>query len=97
VSLENGIHSRFWGLCSDPHLSSWIFGNDCKQGLPEADATDAAALGPAPLGAPRNGVWVDYSFLPDTPCAWEFSRNAIYIRLLTKNALVRTSKFPLER
>jgi len=20
--------------------------------------------------APRHGVWVDYSFLPDTPCAW---------------------------
>jgi len=27
--------------------------------------------------APRHGVWVDYSFLPDTPCAWEFSRNGI--------------------
>jgi len=25
----------------------------------------------------RHGVWVAYSFLPDTPCAWEFSRNAI--------------------
>ena len=43
----------------------------------EADATDAAALGPVPLGAPRHGVWVDYSVLPDTPYAWEFSRNAI--------------------
>jgi len=46
---------------------------------------------------PRHGVWVDCSFLPDTPCAWEISRNAIYISLLTKNALVRTSEFPLER
>jgi len=27
--------------------------------------------------APRYGVWVDCSFLPDTPCAWEFSRNAM--------------------
>jgi len=27
--------------------------------------------------APRHGVWVDCSFLPDTRCAWEFSRNAI--------------------
>jgi len=26
---------------------------------------------------PRRGVWVDYSFLPVTPCAWESSRNAI--------------------
>jgi len=26
--------------------------------------------------APRHGVWVDGSFLPDTPCAWEFSRSA---------------------
>ena len=36
-------------------------------------------IGPAPLGAraPRHGVWIDYSFLPDTPCAWEFSRDAI--------------------
>jgi len=25
----------------------------CEQGRPQADATDAAALGPAPLGAPR--------------------------------------------
>jgi len=39
------------------------------QGRPKADATDAAALGPAPLGAPRHGVCVDYSFLLDTPCA----------------------------
>ena len=42
------------------------------QGRPQADATDAAALGPAPLGAPRHVVWVHYSFyqiLPDTPCA----------------------------
>jgi len=46
---------------------------------------------------PRLGVWVDYSFLPDTPCTWEFSRNAIQVSLLTKNALVRTSEFPLER
>jgi len=22
---------------------------------------------------PRHGVWVDCSFLPDTPCTWEFS------------------------
>jgi len=33
-----------------------------EQGRPSADATDAAALGPAPLRAPRHGVWVDYSF-----------------------------------
>jgi len=38
--------------------------------------------GPAPLWprasvAPRHGVWVDGSFFSDTPCAWEFSRNAI--------------------
>jgi len=25
--------------------------------------------------APCLGVWVAYSFFPDTPCAWEFSRN----------------------
>ena len=62
-----------------------------SQGRPYDDATDAAAL------APRHGVWVDYSFLSDTPCAREFSRNAIEISLLTKNALVRTRKFPLER
>jgi len=35
----------------------------------KADATDAAALGLAPLRATRHGVWVNYSFLPDTPCA----------------------------
>jgi len=39
------------------------------QGRPQADATDAAALGPSPLGAPRRGGWVDCLFLPDTPCA----------------------------
>ena len=27
--------------------------------------------------APHRGVWVDYSFLSGTPCAWEFSRNDI--------------------
>jgi len=32
----------------------------CEQGWPQADATDAAALGPTPLGVPRHGVWVDY-------------------------------------
>jgi len=32
------------------------------QGRPEADATDAGALGPAPLGSPRHVVGVDYSF-----------------------------------
>ena len=26
-------------------------------------------------GAPRHGVWIDCQFLPDTPCAWEFSKN----------------------
>jgi len=26
-----------------------------------SNATDAPALGPAPPGAPRRGVWVDYS------------------------------------
>jgi len=45
-----------------------------KQGRPQVDA---AALGLALLGAPRHGVWVDYSFFPDAPCAGEFSRNAI--------------------
>jgi len=43
--------------------------------------------------APRHGVWVDCSFVPNTPCTSEFSRNAIEISLLTKNALVRTRKF----
>jgi len=36
-----------------------------------ADATDAAALGPAPQGAPRQGGWRGCLFLPDTPCARE--------------------------
>ena len=38
---------------------------------------------------------VDCSSLPDTPCTWELSRNAMWISLLTKNATVRTSEFPL--
>jgi len=42
-----------------------------------ADATDAVALGPAPLGDPHRGVWVDYLFLPDATSACEFSVNAI--------------------
>ena len=37
-----------------------------EQDRPEAHATDTAALGPAPLGAPRHGVWAGCSFLPDT-------------------------------
>jgi len=36
-----------------------------------------SCIGPRASGVPRHSVWVDYSFLPDTPCAWEFSRNAI--------------------
>jgi len=51
----------------------------CQQGRPLADAV---ALGPAPLGPPRHGVWVNYSFLPDTTCTWEFSRNALQSSLL---------------
>jgi len=35
------------------------------------DATDVAALGPAPWCLGRLFI------LPDTHCAWEFSRNAI--------------------
>ena len=54
-----------------------------------------SCTGPHTSEAPRHGVWVDCSFLPDTPCAWEFSRNATEISLLTNNALVRTSKFNL--
>jgi len=37
----------------------------------KADATDAAALGPAPLGTPRHGGLAGCLFLPDTPCAKE--------------------------
>jgi len=55
-----------------------------------------SCIGPRASEAPRHGVWVDCSFLLDTPCAWEFSRNTIQISL-TKNALIRTSTFPLER
>jgi len=36
-----------------------------------------SCIGPRTSGAMRDDVWVDCSFLPDTPCAWEFSRNAI--------------------
>jgi len=39
------------------------------QGRPFADATDAVALGPAPLGDPHPGVWVDYLFLRDATFA----------------------------
>jgi len=42
-----------------------------SQGRPSADATDAAALGPAPLWVPRHGVWEGCLFLPDTPYARE--------------------------
>jgi len=41
-------------------------------------------IGPRALGGPRHGVWEDCSFLSDTPCAWEFSRNAIQIVIFNK-------------
>jgi len=47
------------------------------QGRPKADATDAAALGPAPLGAPRHGGWAGFSFSPDTPCARELQKRLL--------------------
>ena len=28
-----------------------------------------SCIGPRAPGAPRHGVWVDFSFFPDTPCA----------------------------
>ena len=58
-----------------------------------ADATDEVALGPAPLGDPHHGVWVDYSFLPDATSL----ENLVETPLSTKNVFIRTSKFPLER
>jgi len=48
-----------------------------QQDRPEADATDAAELGPTPPGTPRHGLWEGCSFLPDTPCAREFGRNGL--------------------
>ena len=38
---------------------------------------------------PRHGVWVDCSFLSNTPCGLEFSRNGLLISSLANNALVR--------
>ena len=32
--------------------------------------------------APRHGVCAGYSFVPDTPCAYEFSKNGLQISLL---------------
>jgi len=55
----------------NPVSSEWIahvWSISYVQGRPQ---TDAAALGPAPTGAPRHAVWAGFSFLPDTPCAPE--------------------------
>jgi len=41
-------HFKYLGIILDTELS---------------DDKDTTALGPAPLGAPRHGVWVDCSFL----------------------------------
>ena len=46
-----------------------------------------SCIGPRASAAPRHYIWVDYSFLPDISCPWEFSRNAIYISFLTRNEL----------
>jgi len=43
----------------------------CSVARAYAYANDAAAL------ALVHGVWVGRSFLPDTPCAREFSRNGL--------------------
>jgi len=50
-------------ISSDPEDS-----NQSDEQGPQADATDAAALGRAPQGAPGHGGCL---FLPDTPCARE--------------------------
>jgi len=55
-----------------------------EQGRLYADATDAAALGPAPQGAPRHGGWSGSLFLPDTPCARELWKG-LEISLLANN------------
>jgi len=41
-----------------------------RSGSALSRCNDTAALGLAHLGAPCHGVWVDYSFLPDTRFAW---------------------------
>jgi len=81
--LDNAMGNPDWKTLVSTHRFDW--NNVNKQGWPQADATNAAALGPAPLRAPRYGVWIGYSFLPDARCASEFSKNGLQISLLANN------------
>jgi len=64
-------HSNALSFKTVEKHKSTMFYYSCSQGRPEADATDATALGPVPQGAPRHGGWAGCLFLPDTPCARE--------------------------
>jgi len=59
----------------------WIglifFGSGLDSDWKISQSAHLCCIGPCASGAPRHGVWVDCSFLPDAPCAWEFGRNAI--------------------
>jgi len=67
----SSIHDIFsWYLCNCERIV-------CDQGRPLSRCNRCSCIGPRASGAPRHAVWIDYSFLPDAPCASDFSRNAI--------------------
>ena len=56
-------------------LNCWVRLHPFKNGSDLTMTTVPAlsrcsCIGPRASGAPRHGVWVDFSFLPDTPWAW---------------------------
>ena len=50
---------------------------DAEAGPALSRCNRCSCIGPRASVAPRHGVWVYCLFFPDTPCAWEFSRNAM--------------------
>ena len=75
------LHKRY-AVVQSPRAMSQQFAKDRQwKALQETTPLShwdvlRAGLKPMQLRwAPRHGVWVD--LLPDTPCAWEFSRHAV--------------------
>jgi len=73
--------TKFWGALAripTPWLQAcrkcalWLL----QTGPASSRCNRCSRIGPRASGAPRHGVLVDCSFLPDAPCAWEFSTTA---------------------
>jgi len=91
IQNDDETHVIFCNIQTDGQI---FVSNAARDGLKPMQSMQLRAF-----GGPRHGVWVSCLFMPDTPCAREFSKNSKSISLLaTSQSLVwANDEFPLNQ